>query len=305
MKYIKKFSDYLTEGTFFGASSEDGLNLLNSVLFVGDSITAAEFSYANLIKKEYPKKDIQVLAKGGMRTKWMLDNLSLELKRKHYDRVYIWGGVNDMFSAVTIEQAINHVQQMIDMVNSQKGEAYVIIGYDAETFMDKDKLKTTKYVPTKEGMYKLRDRYIEYQNRLEKEVRNAKIVKRFNLSSSYNSDAIHPSPAAHKIIKNIILKNLDIADASNILDGIQNIAKSDKTYSNPKSFSKPYSNDVKYLQTALQQLGYFLPKFGIDGKFGDETEKAVKEFQKENNLSVSGVLSKQDIEVMLDELKTA
>jgi lysophospholipase L1-like esterase len=303
MKHIKIFGDFLLESGG-GFSTTDSLNLMNSILFVGDSITAAEFSYANLIKKEYPKKDIQVLAKGGMRTSWMLANLKPVLNQKHYDRVYIWGGVNDMFSAVTIEQAINNIQQMVNMVNAQKGEAFVIIGYDTEIFMDKDKLQTTKYVPTKEGMYKLRERYIIFQNRLEKEIRNAKIIKKFNLNSSYTADAIHPNPSAHKIIKSIILKSLgDLSDASNIVDDIKKIASKGKTYSNPSSITKPYDADVEYIQTALQHLGFFLPKWGIDGKFGEETEKAVKDFQTENNLAVSGSLSKEDLEVMTDELK--
>jgi hypothetical protein len=111
MKHIINFNDFLSEGSSIMATT-DAFHLLNSILFVGDSITEAQYSYAHLIKKEFPKKDIQVLAKGGMRTKWMLDNLKPLLAKKHFDRVYIWGGVNDMFSAVTIEQAIANLKQM-------------------------------------------------------------------------------------------------------------------------------------------------------------------------------------------------
>ena len=46
---------------------------------------------------------------------------------------------------------------------------------------------------------------------------------------------------------------------------------------------------VKELQEDLLSLGYALPKYGADGDFGSETEKAVKRFQSDFNLAVTGV----------------
>lgn len=46
---------------------------------------------------------------------------------------------------------------------------------------------------------------------------------------------------------------------------------------------------VKELQTDLDRLGYNLGICGIDGDFGTATEKAVKEFQRDNGLSVDGI----------------
>lgn len=46
--------------------------------------------------------------------------------------------------------------------------------------------------------------------------------------------------------------------------------------------------DVKALQELLMQLGYGLPKFGADGKFGAETESAVKAFQQNEGLVPDG-----------------
>lgn len=51
--------------------------------------------------------------------------------------------------------------------------------------------------------------------------------------------------------------------------------------------------DVKELQKRLIAKGYKMPKYGADGEFGDETEKAVKEFQRDNNLTVDGIVGKQ------------
>lgn len=46
--------------------------------------------------------------------------------------------------------------------------------------------------------------------------------------------------------------------------------------------------DVQELQETLLQLGYTLPKHGADGKYGSETEKAVKAFQKAEGLTQDG-----------------
>ena len=47
-------------------------------------------------------------------------------------------------------------------------------------------------------------------------------------------------------------------------------------------------DDVKEMQGYLIQLGYDCGKWGADGDFGDSTEMAVKEFQKDHSLTVDG-----------------
>ncbi len=47
---------------------------------------------------------------------------------------------------------------------------------------------------------------------------------------------------------------------------------------------------VKRLQEALQKLGYGIGT--VDGAFGESTLKAVRDFQKKNNMSVDGVVGK-------------
>lgn len=52
--------------------------------------------------------------------------------------------------------------------------------------------------------------------------------------------------------------------------------------------------DVKELQADLMKLGYDLPKYGADGDFGSETEKAVRHFQQEHQLPEDGVMDDED-----------
>jgi len=50
--------------------------------------------------------------------------------------------------------------------------------------------------------------------------------------------------------------------------------------------------DVKGMQSGLIRLGYDLGSWGADGDFGDCTEQAVRQFQKDCNLTVNGVFDK-------------
>ena len=47
---------------------------------------------------------------------------------------------------------------------------------------------------------------------------------------------------------------------------------------------------VTLLQTKLQQKGYDLGNYGIDGDFGSATEKAVRQFQEDHDLTVDGIV---------------
>jgi lysophospholipase L1-like esterase len=213
---------------FYGVTTIVGLGLIylivkkffvkklpSSMLFVGDSITAIDtngtpvtFTYPNLLKKELERKGIKidVLAKGGKRTDWMLSNLTEKLKTNKYDRIYIYGGVNDMFSAVTKDKALQNVQSMVDLSIKNGSQPYVIVGYDTEKFMDEDKLKPTSYVPTKAGMVKLKNRYIDFQNSIPSTIKGAIIVEKINIPSSMTTDGVHPTPSGQKLIADRLLE---------------------------------------------------------------------------------------------------
>ena len=45
-----------------------------------------------------------------------------------------------------------------------------------------------------------------------------------------------------------------------------------------------YQKDVETMQMALVLLGYDLPRFGVDGKFGPETARSVEKFKKDNSI---------------------
>ena len=47
-------------------------------------------------------------------------------------------------------------------------------------------------------------------------------------------------------------------------------------------------SNVKTMQQALKAAGYNLGSYGVDGDFGSDTEKALKQFQKDKGLTASG-----------------
>jgi peptidoglycan hydrolase-like protein with peptidoglycan-binding domain len=52
---------------------------------------------------------------------------------------------------------------------------------------------------------------------------------------------------------------------------------------------------VVKLQQALVDAGIPLPEFGVDGKFGPETDRAVREYQRANGLQVDGIVGPETI----------
>jgi peptidoglycan hydrolase-like protein with peptidoglycan-binding domain len=60
----------------------------------------------------------------------------------------------------------------------------------------------------------------------------------------------------------------------------------EQCFDGPRAVVKPEIGlHVKRIQEALIKLGIELPEFGVDGKYGTETENAVKEFQKKAGMS--------------------
>ena len=61
-------------------------------------------------------------------------------------------------------------------------------------------------------------------------------------------------------------------------------------------------SDVQELQEALIQLGYELPAYGADGKYGSETQQAVKSFQKAEGLTQDGKYGDQTHAALMEAL---
>lgn len=58
--------------------------------------------------------------------------------------------------------------------------------------------------------------------------------------------------------------------------------------------------DVKAMQGFLLQLEYSLPKYGADGEFGSETEKALKTFQRKIGIKQDGLYGSETHQALMD-----
>jgi lysophospholipase L1-like esterase len=191
-----------------GSSNEtkgtaDALKEGESVLFIGDSITEGPYNYPAQIAKLKPNIKVDTLAISGKQTTWMLQNLPDKLAQTKYNKVYIYGGVNDMFSGISISKAVSNVQKMVDLINGAGSKAYVIVGY-ANSNMDYTKMATTVYVKDKTEYIPMISKYKEYQAQIQSTITGAKFVGIFDIGTL--SDGFHPSASQAKKIANIILQ---------------------------------------------------------------------------------------------------
>ena len=200
---VKLKPEQLSQTSQETKGNADSLNDGESVLFVGDSITAGTYNYPAQIAKLKPNIKVDILAIGGKQTRWMLENLPSQLAQKKYDKVYIYGGTNDIFSQISISNVLSNVQKMVDLINAAGSKAYVIIGY-ANSNMDYTKMPTTIYVKDKADYIPMIAKYKEYQDQIPSTIKSAKFVGVFDIGIL--SDGFHPSAAQAKKIANIILQ---------------------------------------------------------------------------------------------------
>lgn len=119
-----------------------------------------------------------------------------------------------------------------------------------------------------------------------------------NIVDSAN-DLIKNNPEFVDTKKENVITTLEKAEKgeNKILSEFYKLVQSKKELKNLKGVesSIPVDRDVELLQIALQFLGFLLPKWGVDGKFGPETEMAVKDFQKKYGLDEDGTMSSEDL----------
>lgn len=189
------------------------------ILFVGDSQTAIQtpsgqkvtYTYPNLLRKQFPDKQIDVLAIGGKRTSWMLENLPNQLKDNKYDRVYIYGGGNDTSSNVKVDTTLSNIQKMVDLSNENGADVYVNTGWKLEgekgKFANPYFLKPTIYVKTPQEWMPLVAKRKELQERIPNEIKNANFILPYDLQQK-TTDGVHPTAEGHKMVAEFISKTL-------------------------------------------------------------------------------------------------
>jgi lysophospholipase L1-like esterase len=189
----------------------------NKILIVGDSQSAIKtadgkdisFTWPRLVKNYLEPKgySIDVLALGGMPTKWMRDNLPAQLSGKKYDRVYILGGGNDSAnSSIALKSTLDNFQSMVDMANANGADPFIMLGYRIDNFSDYRKMPLTPYIKRQEDWIPYIERRKQIQDNL-KSIKNTGIVPIYDLNGMTN-DGIHPTAQGHKIIAQKMISHI-------------------------------------------------------------------------------------------------
>jgi hypothetical protein len=176
------------------------------ILLVGDSITVdAGYTWSSYYKKTNSKSDVEILAIGGKQlTLWMKPELEKKLATTKYEKVYIYGGTNDIFSARKAETVLTALQSMVDSVNKNGGKAIVVTGYDSEKDMFIENMPLTRYVTTKDGYIPYLEEYRKYQRLIESTIKGATIIPKVSVGPI--KDGFHPVGKQSKILSEHINK---------------------------------------------------------------------------------------------------
>jgi hypothetical protein len=94
----------------------------------------------------------------------------------------------------------------------------------------------------------------------------------------------------------------DVIAKSPYLTGLNDMLENSIKYEYTPGQKTPHFADVEEIQKGLQILGHSLPKWGIDGKFGEETEEATKKFQEKNNMTQTGVFGTDELKALIENL---
>jgi len=100
---------------------------VNSILFIGDSNTVANYSYADKIKKSFPNLRVKKIAKVGEKSDWALNELQKELSKNKYDIVAVLIGSNDIYALNSNTQAKQNLDKIYDLIKSKEEKTKKLI----------------------------------------------------------------------------------------------------------------------------------------------------------------------------------
>ena len=241
------------------------------VLFVGDSQTAASWSYAKilLLSKLVSGK---IVAKNGASTAEVLDMLKDNLTDT-YDVVSIMAGGNDG-AAKSPNAAIKNFETMFNLVRDS-GAKLIIVTNPTKQYTEPG----DKYY--RKGGYPSNDKIANW---LSSQTDAAAVINTQDFNKlDFTTDNVHLDADAHKKIA------MDWKSA--ILSELPTQSKTDES-PNVEVKRGDSGAIIQTIQAKLLDLGFDVGIEGKDGKFGPHTEEGVKEFQKSIGASATGKLSK-------------
>lgn len=114
---------------------------IKSILFIGDSNTVANYSYADQLKKDFPNLTIKKIAKVGEKTDWMKSELEKELKNNKYDAISLLGGSNDIYAGRKLDSTKTDLDYMYNLIHSKGSRVLAVTPPNKDYYVNKTEAK--------------------------------------------------------------------------------------------------------------------------------------------------------------------
>lgn len=174
------------------------------IAFMGDSYTAGyQWGWQSDLAKTYKFTEVN-LAKGGMRTDWMLQQTRNYLDTNKPDYYFVYGGANDAYSYTTNETALKNIQAIVDTCNSKGVKPIVISGYNARKVqVGNVRQKPSKWQLdngiTQQVLWNYGEKYYQLELMIQGKIKNAIVVPIWDgAEQSDATDGLHLTAAAQK-----------------------------------------------------------------------------------------------------------
>lgn len=186
----------IATGLLLSAAALSGRNYNNagktkSILFLGDSNTFYDFSYAHSFKSKFPNTRVKIIAKIGAQTSWMLNELKKELSVNKYDVISVLGGSNDIYASNSNASALKNLDAIYDLAKSKGMKIIAIAPPNKNFFIRKTEKKQQELFSLIKWIMsnKKKDYFINFWNITDNK-------KFFNSDDGY----LHAQKPAHDIL---------------------------------------------------------------------------------------------------------
>ena len=264
-----------------------------SILFVGDSQTASNVSYARrlLISKTISGK---IVAKVGASMKKIYSMFQSNFKPNTYDVVCIMGGNNDAGNSNIDTDSFSNIIQ-----TAQDGGSKVIL----ITCPTMEYINKSMYP----GKYPSSTKIPEWQRSLASKfdipVIDANSL--FNDPTYFSKDGLHLNSLAQKVLTKRVAK--EISNLSGISIELDDMETKDKEIKDKETNDTlkigSRGSKVIEIQRYLIKLGYSVGRGQDDGIYGKQTARGVKLFQLKNKLPGTGVLDLTTYDLLVSKTK--
>jgi lysophospholipase L1-like esterase len=172
-----------------------------NVLVIGDSLSSYTGGWQDIISKKL-NYNLTNVSKSGAKTDWMLSKLKYQLKyNSKYNIVYIYGGINDVFSNIDQAKTISNICEMVELCTRYDIKPYIIIGYNPHTVME-------SALHTEISNYR-KISYSKLQHRIQSEIKREYIIRMDkHILRTDVSDGIHLNLGGHYKLANWILNHI-------------------------------------------------------------------------------------------------